>query len=273
MLSDRAFRIKLIVLLENNMFYKTKDNIIFILEKQEKKYVNWTKNKNNYDLIIFDSLSNNKWKDIHAISKKYKKKIKKYKTITFVDSDVNFNGDVADYLDVFQKYDLQYASPSYELSSDFFHSNHCLLRYVNYIPIKFITFSVSAFDSLDEIFIYNETGSGIDWVIPKLLDYEGIALVDQYSIDNSYKEDKDFFVEDLIKIYNEFELSSFYNVEFDRIDYEEIRDPFCNMKLINLRNITKMKFSRPTRRSNGCLEGDVYLSDRMMMSTGGPWMP
>lgn len=254
------------------MFYR-KENIVFILEKQEKKYVNWTNNRNSYDIVLFQSQSDNKWKDINSIKSRFYKKIKKYKTISFVDSDVNFNEDINEYFDVFLRNDLQYASPAYKLSSDFFSPNDCLLRYVNYIPIKFITFSVSSFNSLDNIFLYNDSGSGIDWVIPKLFDYEGIAIIDAHSIDSSYKEDKNFVVDDLIKIYNEFELSSFYNVEFDRIDQDEIKDPFCNIKLIDLNKIKKMKFSRPSRRSNGCLDEDVYLSDRMMMSTGGPWMP
>ena len=255
------------------MFGKSKNNLVFIIKKQNN-YLKWfKKNRESYDSIIFYSKSDNIWNDISFIKTKYLKKIKKYKTISFIDSNVIFNGDLEKYLDVFNRYNLQYASPSYK-SSDFFSPNDCLLRYVNYIPIKFITFSFSSFYSLDEIFTYNETGSGIDWVIPKLLDYEGVAIIDQFNVEGDHKEDdKKFVVGDLIKIYNEFELSSFYNVEFDRIDSEEFKDSFCNIKLINLSNIKKMKFSRPTRRSNGCLDQDAYLSDRMMMSTGGPWMP
>jgi hypothetical protein len=250
-------------------------NIIFIIkkEKNDNSYLKWIYSGKSYDHYVHQTDLDNKWKSVYEIKLSYFKKIKKKKTITFVDADVDFTGDLDDYLETFINNNLQYASPAYK-SSDFFSPNECVLRYVNYIPIKFITFSFTSFDSLDEIFNYNESGAGIDWVIPKLFEYEGVSIIDKCFLENNYKKnDEKFIVKDLVKIYNEFELSSFYNVEFDRIDKEEIRDPFCNIKLANLNKITKMKFSRPSRRSNGCLDSDTYLSDRMMMSTGGPWMP
>jgi hypothetical protein len=250
-----------------------REDLVFIIERQDKTYLDWYKDQDSYSTIVFPSNSENKWADVYEIKKKYIKKIKKHRTVTFIDSDVYFNGDLADYLTIFKKYNLQYASPAYTLS-DFFSKNDCVIRFVNYIPIKFITFSSSSFDSLDDIFIYNDTGAGVDWVIPKLFDYENVAIIDEFSINSTYKkEDQKFIVNDLVKIYNEFELSSFYNVEFDRIEEDEVRDPFCNVKLQFVKKINKMKFSRPNRRENGCLEADAYLSDRMMMSTGGPWMP
>lgn len=251
-----------------------KNNLIVIIKKQkENNYSDWIYTGKSYDFIVVKSISDNKWKNIHDIKSKYIRKLKKYKTLSFVDSDVNLKGNLDNYLEAFSKYGLQYASPAYK-SSDFFSLNDCVLRYVNYIPIKFITFSFLSFDSLDDVFVYNESGAGIDWVLPKLFDYEGIAIIDKCYLKNSYKkQDEKFIVGDLVKIYNEFELSSFYNVEFDRVEQEEIRDPFCNIKLKNINKIKDIKFSRPSRRSNGCLDSDVYLSDRMMMSTGGPWMP
>ena len=96
--------------------------------------------------------------------------------------------------------------------------------------------------------------------IPKILKYKGTAIIGNICIGNNYYDNENINVRDLLEIYSKFEFDSLNYKELSKIEYE-----LEEIKLnINVEKVDKMKFSRPSRRSNGCGGSDVQLSSRIL---------
>lgn len=236
------------------MWFNNKKNIIFVFDKSSDKF----NLKDTKDIkIVFCGSDSNRWKTIGEIFDSYK--LKNYKTISFIDSDVQIDlEDLEKFLHLFKRYNLNYASPSY--SNHAFFSEQYSLRIVNFIPDKFITFNFKSLNLIRKYFDENNSGSGIDWLIPKILRYKGVAIIGTICINNNYSDNENINVRDLLEIYGKFEFDSLNYKELSRIEFdsEEIK-----LK-INVEKVDKMKFTRPSRRSNGCGGSEVHLSSRML---------
>lgn len=246
-------------------FSKKKDNLIFIFSFS-LDYLDWIDLKNpNYDLILVDA-QENRWANIHKLIDEHKAKISKYKSISFMDSDVkSTSSDIEEYFRIFNKYKLNYSSPSYR-SPDFFSQKQCLMRDVNCLPDKFITFNYNSLVSIKKYLLFNSSGSGIEWLLPKEIG-KGVSIIDKIVLDNDYDDkNKKIVIKDLIKIYNELLADNLYFVEYSRIDHEEQKS-FCCFPIGKFELIDTFKFKRPSRRSNSCCNTHVTLSNRMINST------
>lgn len=242
-----------------------KKNLIFIF-KFDSKYDDWISYNNpNYDIVLIDAKSRNRWKNISDIYRRYKFFMFFYKTISFVDSDIMISKEkLKKYFDIFIKYKLNFSSPCYK-SHDFFSKKNCYMRHVNCLPRKFLTFNFRSLKKSKKFLNINDSGSGVEWVIPKILNYEGVAIIDKVQVGNQYLESKNkIVIKDLVKIYNDFSLENLYNIEFSRVEKDEEK---CWCHYIDVSDINNKKFNRPTRRSNGCCEAKGFLSNRMMSST------
>jgi len=245
------------------MFWKK--HLIFIF-KFDCNYDNWiTYDNPNYDIVLVDAQSKNRWENIALLYDKYRFKTYFYKTISFIDSDIKISQQkISDYFNIFLKYNLNFASPSYN-DHEFFSHKKCFLRYVNCLPRKFLTFNKYSLKKARNYFLINKSGSGIEWVLPKIFDYKGVSIIDEINVDNKYKEKKQkVVIKDLVSIHNKFNLESLYNIEFSRIEHDEEKCWHC---YLDLSTIEKAKFSRPSRRSNNCCKAGSSLSNRLMNST------
>jgi hypothetical protein len=234
----------------------SKKNIVFIFKSREF-YPSWIDLNNYlYDVIFIDVIEN-RWKTIHEVYDKYD--LKKYSSISFLDSDVRSTSeDLEKYIKIFNKYKLNYSSPSYKNSK--FFSPKCILRNVNIIPTKFITFN---FDSLSKIKSYlkeNDSGSGIDWLIPKLLDFDRVSIVDYVMINNVVKNDNVVF-KDFIQVVNKYDLHDMDAIEFSTMDYD---DKNIQYEIDEINTINECKFNRPSRRSNQCHTSNMVISQRFL---------
>lgn len=245
-------------------FSKKKDNLIFIFNFS-LDYLDWIDlNSPKYDLILVD-FQENRWANIHKIIDEHRSTISKYKSISFMDSDVKSSSkDIEEYFRIFNKYELNYSSPSYK-SPDFFTQKKCLIRDVNCLPDKFITFNYKTLDSIKKHLLFNSSGSGIEWLLPKEIGKK-VSIIDKIVLDNEYNDKKKSVIKDLVKVYNELLADNLYFIEYSRIEYEEQKS-FCCFPIGEFKIINKLKFKRPTRRSNDCCDTQVTLSNRMINST------
>ena len=246
------------------MFFRK--NLVFVFNF-DKNHDDWIIKKNpNYDIVLVNVFSENRWKNIAKVYDRYKFKIFWYKTISFIDCDIVISSKkLIEYFEIFNKHKLKFAAPVYK-AHDFFSKKKCFLRNVNCLPRKFLTFNKESLSQARQYLLLNESGSGIEWVLPKIFDYKGVSIIDKINVQNSYEDKKQkVVIKDLVAIYNKFDLEHLYNIEFSRIEYEEEK---CWCCYVDLSPISNSKFARPSRRSNGCCESDVILSSRMMNSTG-----
>jgi hypothetical protein len=236
------------------MWFNNKKNIVFVFNRSSDEF----NLKDTKDIkIVFCGCGSNKWKTIGEIFDKHK--LKNYKTISFIDSDVQIDTeDLEKFLYLFKKHNLNYASPSY--SNHAFFSERYSLRIVNFIPDKFITFNFKSLNLVRKYFDENDSGSGIDWLIPKMLKYKGTAIIGTICIGNNYSDNENINVRDLLEIYSKFNFDSLNYKELSRIEYDLEEVKISN----NVEKFDKMKFSRPSRRSNGCGGSEVQLSSRLL---------
>ncbi len=249
------------------MFFKK--NLIFIFKFEGVKYDKWITYCNpDYHIVVVDVKTPNRWKNIARLYDKYKYLMFFYKTISFVDCDINISSKkLKEYFEIFEKYKLNFSSPSYKnnKSNSFFSKKKCFLRNVNCLPRKFVTFNFNSLRKSRKHLSINDSGSGVEWVIPKVLNYIGVSIIDRISVKNEYVDSKKkIVIKDLVAVYNKFNLENLYNIEFSRVDYDEEK---CWCCYVDVSLVKKAKFSRPSRRSNGCCDNVAPLSGRMMSST------
>jgi len=88
------------------MWFNNKKNIVFVFNRSSDEF----NLKDTKDIkIVFCGCGSNKWKTIGEIFDKHK--LKNYKTISFIDSDVQIDTeDLEKFLYLFKKHNLNYAS-------------------------------------------------------------------------------------------------------------------------------------------------------------------
>lgn len=234
----------------------SKKNIVFIFKSRES-YPSWIDFNNYLYDVIFIDVVENRWKTIYKVYDKYK--LKKYSSISFLDSDVRSTSeDLEKYIKIFNKYKLNYSSPSYKNSK--FFSPKYILRNVNIIPTKFITFNFNSFSKIKSYLKENDSGSGLDWLVPKLLDFDRVSIVDYVMIDNVVENDNVVF-KDFIQVVNKYDLHDMDAIEFSTMDYD---DKNIQYEIDEINTINEYKFNRPSRRSNQCHTSNMVISQRFL---------
>lgn len=248
----------------------SKKNLLFVIT-QNKIHNKWLYYNYRHKVLYINTDESNFWTIIKNIFNNNLKIIKKYDNIFFMKSDVNFNMDSLIYFyELFNKYDLNLAAPSIKnCNLDFFAPKGSVIRFVNFLHDKFLGFNKkSLFKLLEEMNLSN-LEFGWEWAFPKIIDYEKIGLIDAVSIESDYVYSA-LSVEKIIETINNYNVYNFNYIEYSRIEFEE--EKICCFELPFIRKIEEISLKRPSRRSGGCCEHPVFLSNRMMLSTGGPWM-
>jgi hypothetical protein len=192
-------------------------------------------------------------------------KYKKYKYIFVIDDDIEIKKNkLLEFFNLIEQYDLNIAQPSVSNKNLFFDfmnpKKNYLFRIVNFLDMRAVAFKSSILEEISKFF---HNGSiGMEWVIPKLLDYEKVAIVDNISV--RYKNNFNIYDDpDNLKKLNfilENEKLQPIFVEFNNRKIENLE----KHKSIKFRNDDLRNFKRPGRRSNGCFGRDQYLSNRIM---------
>lgn len=248
-------------------------SLVFILNKDNSdNYLSWINLKSKkYSVIYIEEVLDNKWRTVYDILLNYKYKLFFYDFPCFINSDVvSSHDDLCDFIEIFKSENINFASPAINGSEDFFSFKNSYLRNVNYIPNVFFAFSKYAISIFrrNKVLNFNDSGSGIDWAIPAILNNDKVCIIDSISIKYNF-EQQEKNIKDFVSIYNQFKLESFYYTEFSRIERKEEIDveSFAN-NFEKLNNI----FKRPTRRANGCLPSKSFISQRLINATGAQWL-
>jgi len=247
-----------------------KKSLVFVLNKDNSdEYLNWVDLKSSkYDIIYVEEVLENKWKTIGDLFSRYKYKLFYYNFPCFINSDVSSSDeDLCKFIEVFKKNELNIASPAIQGPEPFFESKDSFLRNVNYVPNVFFAFSkyaISLFKK-NKILNFNDSGSGIDWVLPAIIKNDKVCIIDSIKINYRF-EQQEKNIKDFVEIYTKFNLESFYFTEYSRIDHEEEMsiESFYN----NFDKLEDCEFRRPTRRSNDCVPKKSFLSQRLVNATG-----
>ena len=86
--------------------------------------------------------------------------------------------------EIFHEYKLKLAQPGLFPDRGSSHwvcnpEKGCKLRYTNFVEALAPMFTFESFSTVQHTFSETVSGWGMDWVWPKLLDYEGIAIIDE----------------------------------------------------------------------------------------------
>lgn len=248
----------------------SKKNLLFVITKDKLK-TKWLNYNSKHKVIYFNTNESNFWNIVKKIFDDNLKTIKKYDNIFFMKSDIIFNMDGLTYFyELFEKYDLNLAAPSIkDCNVDFFDTKDSSVRFVNFLHNSFLGFNKKTLFKLLEEMNLSNLEFGWEWAFPKIIEYEKVGLIDAVSIETDYNYSV-LSIDKIIETINYYNIYNFNYVEYSRIEYEE--EKICCFELPFIKKIEEISLKRPSRRSGGCCEHPVFLSNRMMLSTGGPWM-
>lgn len=248
----------------------SKKNLLFVIKK-DKSNSNWLHYHSKHKIIYFNANEANFWIVVKKIFNENLKIIKKYDNIFFMNSDIKFDMESLIYFyELFEKYDLNLAFPSIKnCEENFFAPKDTSVRFVNFLHNNLLGFNKkSLFKLLEEMNLSN-LEFGWEWAFPKILEYKKVGLIDSVSIETDCYFNS-ISLDNIIETINYYNVYNFNYVEYSRIEIEE--EKICCFELPFFKKIEEISLKRPSRRSKGCCDHPVFLSNRMMLSTGGPWM-
>jgi hypothetical protein len=189
-----------------NEFKKKRKYLLFSsVGKRDSKNPldNWLKNDRNYDVALYyyDDTKFNQKSDYNFRKKGFKwpnfghfiknNDLSGYDAVFVIDDDIIMDTkDINKMFEIFMKYELKLAQPSFDKDSDIHFKiqetdNKKILDYVNWIECGVILMNNETFMNKKLIKLYSESGSGygIDNVIIKLINpgKKDVAMIHQVS--------------------------------------------------------------------------------------------
>jgi hypothetical protein len=263
------------------MFPQFKKNlIIVILDENYQNNLMFKKSSRFYDLCIINTSSrkikinskfyfefepDKKFKLVHNILNKID--FKRYNFVWIPDQDVFITeSSLIEFFKIVSKYKFDLAQPSVRKNAEFNFletKDEFIFRIVNFIDMRAPIFSLDSFIKLFDYFIKDDV-VGLDWLLPKVLGYDRVAIVDavqvvyKNKIENYLEEKVD--IKKLENIFIEHGLQPFF-VQFHTFLKEKIIKN-CSF---SIKQKNRYKFKRPSRKDNNCCGRlKFFLSNRMM---------
>lgn len=276
-------------------FFK-KQNLVIAATGNESVHHQWLDDKVNasFDLVLINygdkdyrndcklqiNQKGYKWNLIHAAAKKYPQ-ILDYKAVWCVDDDVETNTQNINRLfQLFHYYDLNLAQPSLTSDSEAshpitFHKDGYILRYTNFVEIMAPVFSQNTFKKVLPTFIENQSGWGLDWIWPHLLNNSRCAIIDDVQVTHARpsktgplyhkfaQENIDPKAEKNL-LFQKYDIFGGVMLELQGVHKtNEIQD--CSIQLNHLVDPKRFRhLSHQPRRANRCSFADIGLSNRFL---------
>lgn len=258
------------------MFKFLKKNLIIIFAKDNKVF-DKIKKSFFYDICVvgnnlnyknkcrfyFEKKENDNYKNLSNLLEEIS--FKKYKYVLVTDQDVSISkNELLNIFRIAEEYDLNICQPCVNednLLVDFMSKkDNSIFRIVNFLDMRCPIFNSNILDNIRHFF--KDGMSGLEWVIPKFLNYEKIAIIDSVSV--TYESPLGFYndVENLKKLSEKLKSENAQPifVEFDFLSNKNIEKD----RTIEIKNKLNNKFKRPNRRENDCIKSRQFLSNRMM---------
>lgn len=261
------------------MFQIFKKNLIIVILDDDYQNIIFKKSNRFYDLCIintspkkikvkskfyFECKPDQKFKLIGNILSSIN--LKRYNFVWCPDQDVFITeNNLIEFFNIVSTYNFDLAQPSVSANAEFDFletKTELLFRIVNFIDMRCPIFSVNSFVKLADYF--KEDNLGLDWLLPKILGYNRVAIVDAVQVEykkriENYLEEK-IDIKKLESIFAKNALQPFF-VQFHTFLKEKIMKN-CSF-FIKQKN--KYKFKRPSRKDNNCCgKLNFSLSNRMM---------
>lgn len=239
----------------------------------------WIKEKPDFDLhlIVYDDSFNQFYEDTDFVcaQKGYKLKliynylqrnpeyIEKYKYFFFPDDDIRMDTEnISGLFRIMEKYELQIAQPA--LSDSYYTYEHtmrdkfCILRYTNFVEMMLPCFSREALRKVLLSFNGTESGWGVDFHWPKLIDFSGreMAVIDSlHAIHTRPVQSGNWKNQNELNIYTQK-----HNLS------QEIME--TGVVLADLQQINKSAILKTDRETyNSIKESTISIADRFMHQT------
>lgn len=204
-----------------------------------------------------------KFKDLYSIKEFIN--FDKYNFIWLLDGDVQIQeNSINKFFDICSRYNFSLAQPSVDGDNaefDFVKSKNSLFRIVNFIDMRSPLFK-SKF-MLENIEFFKDGELGLDWILPKTLNYKDVAIVDDVSVIYLQKIEK--YIEGKIDLEKLGSMLAKKNLQPIFHQYYSHPKTFlpkkCKFHVLN----SLPKLRRATRKDNGCMPHNGFqLSNRMM---------
>jgi len=185
----------------NEKFINNKEYLLFssVGKRLKSGIPFWTKSENrNYDIVLYYyNLDKPKNCSDYCINRKGSKfrnfyhffknnNLSKYKVIWIVDDDIQIETkNINKLFDIFVKYNLDIAQPSFDSESYISHSitknqEGNILRFTNFVEVGVFMFSYKAIEINIEAFNKTDTGFYLDYLVCKTIDKgRNIAIIDK----------------------------------------------------------------------------------------------
>lgn len=222
------------------------------------------KDKKFKSKFYFKSNFECKFKDLYFIKDFIN--FKKYNFIWLVDDDIQIQeNNINKLFDICERYNFSLAQPSVNCDNaefDFVKSKtNSLFRIVNFIDMRAPLFKSKFI--LENIELFKNGELGLDWILPKILNYKDVAIIDDVGVIYLKKIEK--YIEGKIDLEKLGFMLSEKNLQPIFHQYYSHPKTFlskkCNFHVLN--NLPKLK--RQTRKDNGCMPHNGFqLSNRMM---------
>lgn len=219
----------------------------------------WLNGTTNFDLTVVEG---NKWEAIYNKLIELGPKLDQYEAVWMPDPDVNVSAkEVCDLFDFFSVQNFQIAHPAICVNSFSIHefmevqykNSH---RFVNFVDLVAPMFSRKALDACLPTFLESKSGAGLDWVWPKLMKYDRVALIDRIPITHRRKPEYDNAEQE--RLTAKYKIYFPFFVQFSASQAESRK--VCKLNLT--KNLVRGK--RPWRRENGCSYACQHASPRFM---------
>jgi hypothetical protein len=128
-----------------------------------------------------------KWEHLHFAAEQYGDTLRHYQNIWCPDDDIACDTASVNLLfEIFHRYKLQLAQPAISAGQFAFKSlvqkPGNLLRYSPYIEVMCPIFSREAFFRVQDTFLENRSGWGLDWLWPRRFGPKEIAIIDKVGV-------------------------------------------------------------------------------------------
>jgi hypothetical protein len=271
---------------------KKKSNLVIAAVGDESIHEEWISKNKSFDLfLIYYGDTPDRFKedaDYYLQAKGYKYHLiydayeafesifSKYKYIWCPDDDLSVDAkEIGKMFKVCEEFDLKVSQPS--LTKDSFYSLSIVLnkpnfkiRYTNLVEQMAPVFELESFKAVKETFKKTKSGYGLDWIWPKLLNYENCGIIDLVQIKHTreckvgelYKKFKKEGVHpptEKRNILKEYGIHLAICTEISSV--ERSLEKVCNFPKFST---DRLKFSRPSRRDKGCCNAGNSVAKRLL---------
>jgi len=243
-------------------WFRRKPYLAIVVAGDKSTHKSWAPHKMLDVIVVPAEEGVGKWTLVKRALEKVKKK---YRAYWMPDDNILISSDdISQLFGTFEKQRMHLAHPAKMTDEKSFFSVKLdfSVRFTNFVCPSSPVFSKTALDKLSHTF--DGCGSGLGWVWPRLLNFDGTGIIDDAGVHGAtmpigYDKGKES------RLLLEYGIYSPFYVQFTGVRKKPSGN--CRVPLADIMQTDKYKMRRPMRRQNGCCGACASLSTRLMNYT------